>query len=78
MMTTIFTIIGYIMFVLFGLGLSAYCAMMFFYGGGDCGPLFGNWYTKGARFHFFIFLAITCVVWYFIVITFPFSISVSM
>lgn len=74
----IFTIVGYIVFVLFGLGLLAYCSMIFCFGGGDCGPLFGNWVHKGARLHFFIFLAITIIVWYFIITTFPFSIHMSM
>jgi hypothetical protein len=73
----IFQAIGYAAFVIFGLGLLGNCGLMLFFGGGDCGPLFGNWYHKGSRMYFFVFLAITIAIWYLIIASFPFNVSIN-
>lgn len=72
----IFTIIGYCICVGAALGLTAYCVMMLLYGGGDCGPLFGNWVHKGARPFFFACVGVAIVVWYFVITTCPFTLTI--
>lgn len=70
------TIFGYLVLVLICLYLTMITVVMFFFGGGDCGPMFGNWRHDGMLLAFFCILCVTCAGWYIAYKFFPFTISI--
>lgn len=74
----IFTIIGYLICVVIVICLSLQCVVMLFHGGGDCGPLFGNWAPKGSRIMFFVLVLIDILLWWFLIMNCPFHIFIGM
>jgi hypothetical protein len=69
--------VGYLLFVAIGVLALLMCFVFFQFGGGDCGPIFGNWVHKGTRESFCILLVVTGFLWFFIIKFCPFTVSIS-